>query len=97
VELSKSLESSTDPAMLDTVGWAQYRVGNYERAVSLLERVVAKDDRPPVYRYHLGMAYLAAGNTASARKQLEKAVAPGANYAGIEDARAAVAKLGKSG
>lgn len=97
VELSKSLETSSDPAVLDTVGWAQYRVGNYERAVILLERVVAKDDRPPVYRYHLGMAYLAAGNTASARQQLEKAVVAGANYAGIEDARAAVAKLGKSG
>jgi tetratricopeptide (TPR) repeat protein len=97
VDLTKSLEGANNPALLDTVGWAQYRAGAYGAAVSVLERVVGKDDRPPVYRYHLGMAYLAAGNTVLARQELEKALVAGANYTGIEDARAAMAKLNKSG
>ena len=97
VLLTKSLETSTDPAVLDTVGWAQYRAGENAKAVSILERVVAKDDRAPVYRYHLGMAYLAMGNKTGAKQQLDKAVIAGASYAGIEVARTTQAKLNGSG
>ena len=90
------IESSNDPLLLDTVGWAYYRAGEFAQAVSMLERVVAKDDRVPVYHYHLGMAYLAMGNQVGARQQLEQAVAGDAQYVGIDEARAALAKLGKA-
>lgn len=95
-ELARKIESSNDPLMLDTVGWSYYRAGEFAQAVSVLERVVAKDDRVPVYHYHLGMAYLAMGNQVGAKQQLEKAVTGDAQYVGIDEARAALAKLGKA-
>jgi Flp pilus assembly protein TadD len=96
LELARKIESSNDPLLLDTVGWAYYRAGEFAQAVSILERVVAKDDRVPVYHYHLGMAYLAMNNQVGARQQLEQAVAGDAQYVGIDAARAALAKLGKA-
>lgn len=94
LELARKIESSSDPLLLDTVGWAYYRAGEFAQAVSILERVVAKEDRVPVYHYHLGMAYLAMGNQIGARQQLEQAVAGDAQYMGVDEARAALAKLG---
>ena len=96
MELARKIESSNDPLMLDTVGWAYYRTGEFAQAASILERVVAKDDRVPVYHYHLGMAYLAMGNPVGAQQQLEQSVAGDAQYVGIDEARAALAKLGKA-
>ncbi len=96
LELARKIESSNDPLLLDTVGWAYYRAGEFAQAASVLERVVAKDDRVPVYHYHLGMAYLAMNNQVGARQQLEQAVAGDAHYVGIDEARAALARLGKS-
>jgi tetratricopeptide (TPR) repeat protein len=96
LELARKIESSNDPLLLDTVGWAYYRAGEFAQAVSILERVVAKDDRVPVYHYHLGMAYLAMNNQVGARQQLEQAVAGDAQYVGIDEARAALARLSKA-
>ncbi len=64
--------------MLDTLGWAHYRAGQYTEAVSVLERVVAKAGQFAVFRYHLGMAYLAAGNTVGAQAGAGRAVGQGA-------------------
>lgn len=93
LELARKIESSNDPLLLDTVGWAYYRAGEVAQAVSILERVVAKEDRVPVYHYHLGMAYLAMGNQVGAQQQLEQAVRGEAQYVGIDEARAALARL----
>lgn len=95
LELARKIESSNDPLLLDTVGWAYYRAGEYAQAVSVLERVVAKEDRVPVYRYHLGMAYLAMGNNVGAQQQLEQALAGDAKYQGKDEARKALTALGK--
>ncbi len=96
LELARKIESSNDPLILDTVGWAYYRVGEFAQSVSILERVVVKDDRVPVYHYHLGMAYLGVNNQVGARQQLEQAVAGDAQYVGIDEARAALAKLAQA-
>jgi len=48
----------------------------------------------PAVRYHLGMAYLAAGNRVGAKQELEKATQSAqANYPGIEEARKTLATL----
>jgi len=44
-------------------------------------------------RYHLAMAQLKAGQTASARGNLEQALKPGINFEGRSDARTALASL----
>ena len=43
-------------AINDTLGWIQYKKGNYLIAVGLLTEVVNKLPQSAEYRYHLGMA-----------------------------------------
>ena len=45
----------------DTIGWIMYRKGLYPSAVRYLESA-AQGESDPVVRYHLGMAYLKAGD-----------------------------------
>ena len=97
LELAKKLATSDNPAMLDTLGWAHYRTGQYPEAVGVLERVVAKAGQFPIFRYHLGMAYLAAGNTVGAKQELTQAVEKvEGDYPGLAEARAALEKLKKA-
>ena len=96
--VSLPLATSDNPAMLDTYGWAQYRAGKYTEAVSVLERVVAKAGQFPVFRYHLGMAYLKAGNPVGAKQQLKEAVVvdkTNGDYPGLAEARTTLEKLNK--
>ncbi len=91
--LAKALAKTDNPAMLDTLGWAHYRVGQYPEAISVLERVVGKAGSFPIFRYHLGMAYFAAGNTVGAKQELTEAVAKEGDYPGRDEARTTLAKL----
>ena len=94
LELAQGLAKSENPALLDTLGWAHYRAGQYPEAVSVLERVVAKAGQFPVFRYHLGMAYLKAGNRVGARQQLVEAVDKAqSDYPGMAEARATLEQL----
>lgn len=96
LELAKPLLNMDNPAMLDTLGWAHYRAGEFNEAVSVLERVVAKAGQFPIFRYHLGMAYLAAGNPVGAKQQLTEAVKGASEYPGLGEARAALDRLNKN-
>lgn len=95
LELVKPLAETTNPAVLDTIGWAYYRNKDYPKAVQFLERAVAGAGNIPMLHYHLGMAYLANNNTAGAKQSLKQAVGDGkAEYPGVTEAKAALAKLG---
>ena len=88
LELAKTLETAENPAVLDTLGWAHYRNGQYAEAVSVLERVVAKAGQFPIFHYHLGMAYVATGNKVGAKQELKRAVDEAqSDYPGLEEAR----------
>jgi len=90
----QKLEESENPAFLDTVGWVQYRLGNYEVAVDLLEKAVEGAKQVPILHYHLGMAYKAAGNNYRAREELNIAISTAkSDFTGIEDAKAALEEL----
>ncbi|MCL4780244.1 MAG: tetratricopeptide repeat protein [Gammaproteobacteria bacterium] len=94
LELARKLEKAQNPAVLDTLGWAYYRAGQYAEAISVLERVTAQAGQIPIFHYHLGMAYLASGNTVNARQELKRAVDEAqSDYPGIEEARQALKKL----
>lgn len=97
LELASKLAGTENPAMLDTLGWAHYRAGQYAEAVSVLERVVAKAGQFPIFRYHLGMAYVGAGNPVGARQELRQAVEKAeGDYPGLAEARATLEKLDKA-
>ena len=86
-------QTSQSPFFLDTLGWVHYRLGNSKDAVEILERAVRSGPSIPAVHYHLGMAYLATKQTDLAREQLKKATTGDPKYTGVEDARAALAKL----
>jgi hypothetical protein len=48
----------------------------------------------PVLRYHLGMAYLASGDSVNGRQELERAVSMAkTEFPGIDEAKATLAEL----
>ena len=49
------------PGLHDTLGWVYYRKASYPRAIEYLEMAVRKDPTP-TYEYHLGKAYVKAGD-----------------------------------
>ena len=60
-----------DSATLDTYGWALYKAGRAPDAIVPLAEALRKDPRIYCVHYHLGAAYLAIGDHASARRHLE--------------------------
>src|SRR5690606_33991930 len=58
-----------DGYIVDSLGWAHYRLGNYEEAVRELERAVELRPEDPVINDHLGDAYWKVGRRLEARFQ----------------------------
>lgn len=89
---------------VDTLGWVYYQKGLHAAAVDQLQKAVSLDERAaktanvspsPNYRYHLGMALKAKGDSGAARRELEMALRLGekATFADAEEARKALATL----
>jgi cellulose synthase operon protein C len=72
--LSDELKNTTVPQFQDTFGWAQYKRGDYKAAASVLENVAIKLPTLAAVHYHLGMSYMAAGETEKAKEQLKIAL-----------------------
>jgi len=93
----QNIAESDNPAFLDTVGWVNYRLGNFEIAVEQLEKAVEGAKQVPILHYHLGMAYKALGNNYRAQEELGIAISTAKDdFTGIDDARRALEEL-KSG
>src|SRR6202790_2849157 len=58
-----------DGYIVDSLGWAYYRIGNYEDAVKNLERAIDLKPEDPTINDHLGDAYWRVGRTLEARFQ----------------------------
>lgn len=58
-----------DGYIVDSLGWAYYRIGNYEDAVKHLERAVELRPDDPTINDHLGDAYWKVGRTIEAQFQ----------------------------
>lgn len=73
-ELAQRVRRSEIPQFVDTAGWASYKVGKLDEAITLLKSAVKSRPDVAVFRYHLGMAYLGKADKSGARQELEKAV-----------------------
>ena len=62
-------------AFIDSLGWAHYRLGNYDEALKLLERASQLEATDPVITDHLGDALWRNGRRVEARYQWRKALA----------------------
>lgn len=58
-----------DGYIVDSLGWAYYKLGNYDEAVSQLERAVQLKPEDPTINDHLGDAYWRVGRELEARFQ----------------------------
>ena len=58
-----------DGYIIDSLGWAYYKMGDYEKAVETLERAIALMPGDPVINDHLGDAFWKVGRTLEARFQ----------------------------
>ena len=68
--IKRAVEQRADDGyIVDSLGWAYYRIGNYEEAVKHLERAVELKPEDPTINDHLGDAYWRVGRTLEARFQ----------------------------
>ena len=58
-----------DGYIVDSLGWAFYRIGNFEDAVKNLERAIDLKPEDPTINDHLGDAYWRVGRTLEAKFQ----------------------------
>jgi tetratricopeptide (TPR) repeat protein len=76
----------------DTLGWVHYKRNLPSLAIPEFEQAIALEPTNPVFRYHLGLAHLAAGETAKGTASLQRALALQANFPGADDARQLLSK-----
>jgi predicted Zn-dependent protease len=92
--LSKAFESQTpNPYLLDTLGWAHYKLDHGSDAVRLLKQATALAPDHPMLNYHLGAALSKSGQPGDALAHLKKAVAAGTSFEELEAAKALLAEM----
>jgi len=68
--IKRAVEQRPDDGyIVDSLGWAYFRIGNYEDAVKNLERAVDLKPEDPTINDHLGDAYWRIGRTLEAKFQ----------------------------
>jgi tetratricopeptide (TPR) repeat protein len=73
-----------DGYIVDSLGWAFYRLGNYAQAAQHLEHAVELHPQDPTINDHLGDAYWQTGRVAEARNQWRRALQLGPDAAEIK-------------
>ena len=68
----------TDGYIVDSLGWAFYRLGDFENAVKHLERAVELRADDPIITDHLGDIYWKVGRQNEAKFQWERSLVLGA-------------------
>ena len=62
------------PQFKDTIGWVDYRLGDFKAAVPLLEEAATALPDLALVRYHLGMGYMATGQNSKAADEFKAAL-----------------------
>lgn len=77
-----------DGYIVDSLGWAHYRQGNFKEAVRYLERAVEIKPEDPTLNDHLGDAYWKVGREREARFQWDQALSLGPEPEDIDKIKA---------
>lgn len=85
--------SATSPAIIDTLGWILIEQGNFNRGLPLIQKASAQMPESLDIRYHLGVALMKSGNKVEARKEFEKILVSGKDFAKKEDIKALLKQL----
>lgn len=82
--------------VLDTLGWIEFKRGNFQRAAELLEHASKLQPDMPEIRYHLAQALEKAGDAQGAVVSLERIVLAWPNFDKQADVRSMLARLSPS-
>ena len=69
----------SEGAIVDSLGWAYYQLGDLKQAVLLLDRAARLSNNPEVY-YHLARAYARQGRRRQAVETLHRALRASPGY-----------------
>lgn len=72
--LAARLQSTPVPQFKDTLGWVDYRRGDFKSAIPLLQAAEAGMPNVALVHYHLGMTYLGDDQPSKASKELDDAL-----------------------
>ena len=78
----------------DTLGWIYLKKNTVGNAIEVFRKSVALEPGNPQYKYHLGMAYLRAGDNSDAKQQLEALLEMKPDTSVASDARKMLASIG---
>lgn len=70
--IGRRLSGLNVPAFQDTLGWIEYRRGDYEQALAALKAAAEARPDDPLIQLHLGMTYAALHRGSEARPYLEQ-------------------------
>jgi len=93
-EISRPLEQSENPNILDTVAWIAYKQGKYDKAQKIFELVIESGEVYAEIYYHIGMVYYKQGDNALAEVYLKKAIIGEEKYTGVEQAKDILQEIG---
>ena len=95
LDLAKRVVSMrpTDPAAMDTLGWAHYHLGQYHEALRAIEQALARQPGNITIRFHWGMALYKTGRLIEARRSLEKVLANDVEFLGRSDGESVLRQL----
>ena len=83
--IQKAVAAQPDAGyIIDSLGWAQYRLGYYNEAVVHMERAVELMATDPIVNDHLGDVYWAVGRKTEAQFQWRRALSFAIDYSGPE-------------
>jgi len=94
LKLAERFRHTKIPYFQDTLGWVYYQVGKHDEAAPLLQKAVEALPEFPVFRYHLGMSYLADDQKQKAKEELEESLRlSGSDFPEAEKARKILGEL----
>ncbi len=82
-----------EPALLDTVGWVYFKMGDVSKAVGFLEKAAEKNPENALVNYHTGLANFKSGKVIEAKEHLRKAVESKEEFDGKEEAKKILEKI----
>lgn len=87
LKLTRKLASVREPVFLDTVGWVNYKAGNYPSAINYLRSAIEAGGKGGDLHYHLAKAYIGDGQNEKAKEALKLALADPKGFEYIADAK----------
>jgi tetratricopeptide (TPR) repeat protein len=82
-----------DPAILDTIGWVHYRLGDFNKAQDFIEQALAGAPDSAILNYHMGMALYKTDQIEKARQKLGAALAGDDEFYGRKEAEETLKKI----